>query len=335
MSVLLTGGAGYIGSHTAVVLLEQGYDVLVVDNFSNSKPDVIQRIEKITGRKCPCINADLLDEQTVSYIFGQHDINSVIHFAGYKAVGESVAKPADYYHNNLGGAINLIQAMQKAGVNQFIFSSSATVYRADNPVPYVEDQPLGAINPYGWTKIFIEQMLRDVCVSNPEWSVSLLRYFNPIGAHKSGLIGEDPKGIPNNLLPYVAKVASGELPEIRIFGDDYDTPDGTGIRDYIHVMDLARGHLLAMNHIKGRFGSCVYNLGTGKGHSVIEVIKAFEKACGTELPKIIEPRRAGDLGAVYANVDLAGSELGFKTEYDLDDMCTDAWSWQSNNRGMI
>jgi UDP-glucose 4-epimerase len=328
MSILLTGGAGFIGSHTAVALIEKGYDVFILDNFSNSKPSVIERIERITGKHCPYASGDLRDRADVDSVFMAHDFDAVIHFAGLKAVGESVEKPCEYYENNLVGTLRLIEAMTKYGVKNMIFSSSATVYRADNPVPYFEDYPLGATNPYGWTKVMIEQMLRDVCAADPEWSAVFLRYFNPIGAHPSGLIGEDPNGIPNNLLPYVSKVAAGELPVVHIFGDDYDTPDGTGVRDYIHVMDLAEGHLLAMDYIRGRAGTFPFNLGTGTGYSVKEVIAAFERACGKKLPYQIDPRRAGDLSSVYANVDHARSELGFSARFDIGKMCEDAWRWQ-------
>jgi UDP-glucose 4-epimerase len=328
MSVLLTGGAGFIGSHTAVALLENGYDVFILDNFSNSKPSVIERIERITGRSCPYVRADLLNEAAVDAVFKARKFDAVIHFAGLKAVGESVEKPREYYANNLTGTLHLIEAMARYGVKNMIFSSSATVYRADNPVPYFEDYPLGATNPYGWTKVMIEQILSDVCAADPDWAAVCLRYFNPIGAHPSGLIGEDPNGIPNNLLPYVAKVAAGELPVIHIFGDDYDTPDGTGVRDYIHVMDLAEGHLLAMDYIRGRTGLFPFNLGTGKGYSVKEVIAAFEVACGKKLSRQIDPRRAGDLPSVYANVDHARTELGFSARFDIGKMCEDAWHWQ-------
>ncbi|MDR2162794.1 MAG: UDP-glucose 4-epimerase GalE [Clostridiales Family XIII bacterium] len=348
-TVLLTGGAGFIGSHTATVLLDRGYDVVLLDNFSNSKRDVPTRIEKITGKPCPCEEADLLHSGEAEAAFKKHDIGSVIHFAGLKAVGESVEKPLEYYENNLLSTINLLGSMRTAGVKNLIFSSSATVYKHDNPVPYYENFPLGAANPYGWTKVMIERIIMDTAATDFTFSAALLRYFNPIGAHQSGLIGEDPQGIPNNLLPYIAKVATGELPEVRIFGDNYDTPDGTGVRDYIHIMDLAEGHLLAMEYLRkkrsheGDFidigesasgaaheGANVhaFNLGTGKGTSVREIISAFERACGRELPKSVYPRRAGDLAIVYANTDLAERELGFKARLGIDEMCADAWRWQ-------
>ncbi|GHU64940.1 UDP-glucose 4-epimerase [Clostridia bacterium] len=329
MKILLTGGTGFIGSHTAVALLERGFEVILLDNFSNSSPDAADRVREITGRDLLCIKTDLLDADGVGLAFSQNPgIDAVMHFAGFKAVGESVSEPLAYYHNNIAGTLNLIEIMNKNGVKKLIFSSSATVYRADNPVPYFEDYPLGATNPYGWSKVMIEQILRDVCAANPEWSMALLRYFNPIGAHESGMIGEAPNGIPNNLMPYITKVAAGELPVIHIFGDDYDTPDGTGVRDYIHVMDLAEGHILAMNYIRERKGAWSFNLGTGKGYSVKELIAAFEKVCGKELPKQTDARRAGDLPAAYANTALAKKELGFAARYGIEKMCEDSWRWQ-------
>jgi UDP-glucose 4-epimerase len=324
---MLTGGTGFIGSHSSVVLQEHGHEVLLLDNLSNSKKSVVERIGKITDTVPEFAKADIRDFNAISHIIGGFAPDAVIHFAGLKAVGESVEKPLEYYHNNITGTLVLLDAMRGCGVKKLIFSSSATVYRADNPVPYFENFPLGATNPYGWTKVMIEQILRDVCAADEEWSVALLRYFNPIGAHPSGLIGEDPNGIPNNLVPYVAKVASGELEKIHVFGNDYDTKDGTGVRDYIHVMDVARGHLSALEYLEGRTGSFAFNLGTGIGYSVLDVIAAYEKACGKKLPYTFDPRRAGDLASVYANADLAKKELSFKTNYGIEEMCQDSWTW--------
>ena len=331
--ILLTGGAGFIGSHTAVHLLNHGYDVLILDNFSNSNPSVLSRIERITGRMPAFWEADLLDQDRVGRILQTHDIRAVVHFAGLKAVGESVEKPLAYYENNLKGTLNLIHGMRDAGLKKLIFSSSATVYHPDSTPPCYETHPLGASNPYGWTKVMIEQILRDTAAADPDWSIALLRYFNPIGAHESGLIGEEPDGIPNNLLPYVSRVAAGELPFVRVFGGDYDTPDGTGVRDYIHVMDLAEGHLLALPWLEKNRGARAFNLGTGRGYSVLEIIAAFEKACGRPVPWQMAPRRAGDLPVCYANVDLARAELGFSARYDLGRMCADAWRWQQHATG--
>lgn len=328
--ILLTGGAGYIGSHTAVALLAMGLDVVILDNFSNSKKSVIGRIREISGKAPILAEADMRDKNGVEDVFSSHDVDSVIHFAGLKAVGESVEKPLKYYDNNIVGTLNLLEVMRGHGVKKLIFSSSATVYDGACSSPFNEESLLGASNPYGWTKFMIERILKDLAESDPGWSVALLRYFNPIGAHESGLIGEDPQGIPNNLLPYVAKVASGEFPFIRVYGDDYGTPDGTGVRDYIHVMDLAEGHIRALEYIGGRNGVFTFNLGTGRGYSVLEVISAFERACGRELPKRVEPRRPGDCAVVYADVGLAKAELGFEAIHDLDRMCADSWRWQQN-----
>jgi UDP-glucose 4-epimerase len=328
--ILVTGGLGYIGSHVVVELLEKGNEVIIIDNLSNSKPSVLDSIERIADKRPLFIEMDLLDFDRLNTVFSENKISSVIHFAGYKAVGESVAKPLMYYENNLTTTLNLLSVMEKYSVTKLIFSSSATVYKASNPVPYYESYELGSTNPYGWSKYMQEQMLRDYCIANPNFSVALLRYFNPIGASKSGLIGEDPKGIPNNLLPYVAKVATGELETLHIFGDDYNTPDGTGVRDYIHVLDLARGHVLALEYIDKNLGSIAINLGTGNGVSVLDILHSFEKACGKKLPYQIDGRRPGDIGTVFANCDLARELLGFEAKYTIEDMCNDAWKWQQN-----
>jgi len=336
--ILVTGGTGYIGSHTTALLLEQGYDVVIFDNLSNSKESVVGRIGRIAGKRPVFARGDIRDGQALRALFAEYAFDAVIHFAGLKAVGESVAKPQLYYETNVSGSLELYRAMTEAKVRKLIFSSSATVYGPLNPIPYKEDMQLSATNPYGWTKIMNEQALRDICAADPEWSAILLRYFNPGGAHKSGLIGEDPNDIPNNLLPYVSKVAAGELERINIFGDDYDTPDGTGVRDYIHVMDLARGHALALGMLLNREGAregrgaiaraAAINLGTGRGVSVREIIAAFEAACGRPLPAAVAPRRAGDLPAYWADATLARETLGFETEYGIDDICADAWRWQ-------
>ena len=328
-TILVTGGTGFIGSHTVVLLLEAGYDVVIYDNLSNSKASVVDRIEQIMGRRPVFVEGDILDAAALEALFKEFDFDSVIHFAGLKAVGESVAQPGRYYETNVFGSLNLYRTMAAAGVKNIIYSSSATVYGPQNTAPYTEDMPLSATNPYGWTKIFNEQILRDLYAADPAWAVTLLRYFNPAGAHGSGLIGEDPNDIPNNLLPYVAKVASGELERVHIFGDDFDTPDGTGLRDYIHVMDLARGHMLALDSFTG--GVRAINLGTGKATSVREAIAAFSKACGRELPAEVDPRRAGDLAATYADVSLAIELLGFETRFGIDEICADAWRWQQNS----
>ena len=354
MKILVTGGAGYIGSHTCVELLNAGYDVVVMDNLYNASEKAIERVEQITGKKVTFYKTDMLDREGVKKIFDNEKIDAVIHFAGLKAVGESVHKPIEYYHNNMTGTLILCDEMRNHGVKNIIFSSSATVYGNPAQIPITEECPKGTpTNPYGWTKSMLEQVLTDIHTADPEWNVILLRYFNPIGAHKSGLIGEDPKGIPNNLLPYVAQVAVGKLERVGVFGDDYDTPDGTGVRDYIHVVDLARGHVAALEWMGGKVGTGkalglgslegeaaadgsrrgvgIFNLGTGKGSSVLDVVHAFEKACGHEIPYQIKPRRAGDVATNYAACDKARTELGWVAEYDLDRMCTDSWRWQSMN----
>ena len=332
MTILVTGGAGYIGSHTCVELLDAGYDVVVFDNLYNSSPKAVDRIQKITGRSLKFYKADMLDKPAVERIFEENKIEAVIHFAGLKAVGESVHKPVEYYHTNIGGLLNLVDVMRNHGCKNIIFSSSATVYGDPAQIPITEECPKGTCtNPYGWTKWMQEQILTDIHTADPSWNVILLRYFNPIGAHKSGLIGEDPKGIPNNLLPYVAQVAIGKLPEVNVFGDDYDTPDGTGVRDYIHVVDLAKGHVKAVERLAKNDGVFICNLGTGKGYSVLDVIHAFEKACGHKLKYVIKPRRDGDIATCYSNCDKAERELGWKAQYDLDDMCADSWRWQTMN----
>lgn len=330
-TILVTGGAGFIGSHTSVELLEAGYDIVIVDNFSNSKPEALNRIKRITGKDFKFYEADLLNLDAMNKIFLENKIDAVIHFAGLKAVGESVQKPVEYYHNNITGTLMLIKAMKSANVKKIVFSSSATVYGMYNKAPYVEDMPTSATNPYGYTKVMIEQILKDVYVSDNEWSVSLLRYFNPIGAHKSGLIGEDPNGIPNNLLPYIAQVAVGKLERLGVFGDDYDTPDGTGVRDYIHVVDLATGHLAAVKYVLEHTGVEAVNLGTGKGSSVMEVLHSFEKACGKELPYKIMPRRAGDIATCYADTKKAKELFGWEAKYTLDEMTADGWNFTKNN----
>lgn len=332
MKILVTGGAGYIGSHTCVELLNEGHDVVIVDNLYNSSSKAVDRIEQITGKKVLFYEADILDQKKMNIIFDENDIEAVIHFAGLKAVGESVAKPIEYYHNNIEGTLNLINVMRYHNVKNIIFSSSATVYGSPAEIPITETCPKGiCTNPYGWTKWMLEQILTDVHTSDPTWNVLLLRYFNPIGAHESGLIGEDPKGIPNNLLPYVAQVAIGKLPCLGVFGDDYDTPDGTGVRDYIHVVDLAKGHVAALKKISENAGVKVYNLGTGKGYSVLDIVHAYEKACGHTIPYEIKPRRAGDIATCYSRCDLAREELGWEARFDIDDMCASSWKWQSMN----
>ncbi|MCD8123766.1 MAG: UDP-glucose 4-epimerase GalE [Lachnospiraceae bacterium] len=332
MSILVTGGAGFIGSHTCVELLEAGYEVVVVDNLSNASAESLRRVQEITGRSLTFYEADILDREALEKIFSLEEIEAVIHFAGLKAVGESVAKPLEYYWNNIIGTLVLCDVMRRHGVKSLVFSSSATVYGDPATVPIREDFPLHVTNPYGRTKLMQEEMFRDFYVSDDTWNIMLLRYFNPIGAHRSGRIGEDPKGIPNNLLPYVAQVAIGKLPKLRVFGNDYDTPDGTGVRDYIHVVDLARGHVKAIEKLaQVRHGIHVYNLGTGIGYSVLDVVKSFEKACGHEIPYEIQARRPGDIATCYADPSLAERELGWKAERGIGEMCEDAWRWQTQN----
>ena len=333
MSVLVCGGAGYIGSHTCVELLEAGYTIIVADNLCNSSEEALRRVEKITGKEIPFIKTELCSEEEVEALFAQNPgIDSVIHFAGLKAVGESVSKPLEYYANNLVSTLNLLRAMRKHGVKNFVFSSSATVYGDPVSVPIREDFPTGGTtNPYGTTKLFQEKMLMDICAADPSLNVALLRYFNPIGAHESGLIGEDPNGIPNNLVPYIAKVAVGQLEKVHVYGSDYPTPDGTGVRDYIHVVDLARGHVAALKKLDAGCGLFVCNLGTGKGYSVLDVLHAYEKACGHELPYVIDPRRPGDIAACYADPAKAREELGWEAKLGIEEMCASSWKWQSAN----
>ncbi len=331
MSVLVTGGAGYIGSHTIIELDKANRDVVVVDNLCNSKPIALKRVEKIIGKKIKFYEIDCCDEAALREVFKKEKIDSVIHFAGLKAVGESVAIPLKYYENNLISTLSLLKVMKEFGCTNLVFSSSATVYGMPKSVPISEDFPLSATNPYGRTKLFIEEILRDYYKANPEMNIALLRYFNPIGAHESGTIGEDPNGIPNNLMPYITQVAIGKLKQLGVFGDDYPTHDGTGVRDYIHVCDLARGHVLAIAKLETKPGVVTYNLGTGNGYSVLDMVKAFEKACGKKIDYKIAPRRPGDIAECYADPTLALNELGFKAEYDLDRMCADSWRWQSSN----
>ena len=333
MSILVTGGAGFIGSHTCVELLNAGYEVVVVDNLYNASEKALERVEQITGKKVTFYEADILDRDALNAIFDKEQVESVIHFAGYKAVGESVRKPIEYYYNNITGTLILCDVMRKHNVKNIVFSSSATVYGDPAFIPITEECPKGKItNPYGQTKGMLEQVLTDIYVSDPEWKVVLLRYFNPIGAHKSGLIVEDPKGIPNNLVPYVAQVAIGKLKCLGVFGNDYDTPDGTGVRDYIHVVDLAKGHVAAIKKVEETEpGVLIYNLGTGKGYSVLDVVHAFEKACGKEIPYEIKPRRAGDIATCYADPTKAKNELGWVAQYGIEEMCEDSWRWQTMN----
>ena len=329
MAVLLPGGAGYIGSHTAVELLNSGKEIVIIDNFSNSKAEVLEKIKKITGKDFKFYEMDYRDKEKLEKVFTENDIEAVLNFAGYKAVGESVQKPIEYYDNNINGALALLEVMKKHNVKKFIFSSSATVYGDPEVIPITEEcKTGGTTNPYGTTKLFIEQILKDTYASDNTWDICILRYFNPIGAHESGLIGEEPQGIPNNLMPYVVRVAAGILPQLSVFGNDYNTPDGTGVRDYIHVVDLAKGHVLALNKLeKENKGLFIYNLGTGTGYSVLDMVKAFEKATGKEVPYKIAPRRSGDIATCYANPKKAKEELGWEATKTLEDMCRDSWNY--------
>lgn len=332
MAILITGGAGYIGSHTALELLNEGYEVVVYDNLSNSSRESIRRVEKLTEKTIKFYEGDILNADKLTQMFEAEAIDAVIHCAALKAVGESVQKPLEYYQNNITGTLTLLGVMQRVGVKSIVFSSSATVYGNPEIIPITEDCPKGqCTNPYGWTKSMMEQIMTDLQKANPEWNVTLLRYFNPVGAHKSGLIGEDPKGIPNNLMPYISQVAVGKLEKLGVFGDDYDTPDGTGVRDYIHVVDLAIGHVKAIKHLEKKEGLSVFNLGTGVGYSVLDMAKAFSKACGKEIPYEIKPRREGDIATCYANPAKAKAVLGWEAIRGLEEMCEDTWRWQSMN----
>ncbi len=331
MNILVTGGAGYIGSHTCVQLLNTGYEIVVVDNLVNSKEESLRRVQEITGKKLTFHKVDLLDRSSLEKVFESHPIEAVIHFAGLKAMGESVNIPLDYYHNNLTGTLILLKVMKQVGVRNIVFSSTAGVYGEAKTVPITEEFPVSVLNPYSRSKLIIEDIHRDLYRAEPDWNIALLRYFNPVGAHPTGRIGEDPKGIPNNLMPYVAQVAVGKHPFVRVWGNDYPTPDGTGVRDYIHVMDLADGHIKALEKLAQKPGLVLYNLGTGRGYSVMEVIHAFEKACGHEIPYKILERRPGDAATSYADASKANRELGWYTMRSMDDMCADAWRWQSLN----
>ncbi len=332
MKILVTGGAGFIGSHTVVELQEAGYDVVVMDNLSNSSEKSLERVQKITGKAVPFYKADILDREALEQIFSEQEIGAVIHFAGLKAVGESVEKPWEYYENNIAGTLTLVDVMRKHNVKNIIFSSSATVYGNPAFIPITEECPKGqCTNPYGWTKSMLEQILSDIQKADPEWNVILLRYFNPIGAHKSGTIGENPNGIPNNLMPYITQVAVGKRQELGVFGNDYNTHDGTGVRDYIHVVDLAQGHVKALKKIEENAGLKIYNLGTGVGYSVLDVVKNFEEATGVKIPYSIKPRRAGDIDSCYADASLAKKELDWEAKYGIREMCEDSWRWQKNN----
>ena len=331
--VLVTGGAGFIGSHTCVELLAAGYEVIILDDFRNSDRSVIDRIREISGREVTLYEVDMTDKDGVERVFSHEKIDAVIHFAGLKAVGESVEKPLEYYENNLTGTLVILRAMRRHDVRRIVFSSSATVYGFQNPVPYREDMPTSATNPYGMTKVMIENILIDLCRADERFSAVLLRYFNPIGAHESGLLGENPSGIPNNLVPYIARVACGKLPNLSVYGDDYDTPDGTGVRDYIHVVDLAKGHLAALSYSKENAGAIPVNLGTGKGTSVLEIIRAYEKASGREVPYTIVGRRPGDIASCYADTTKAREVLGWRAERTIDEMCADSWRFTEKNEG--
>lgn len=332
MKILVTGGAGFIGSHTVVELQQAGYDVVVLDNLCNSSVKSLERVEAITGKKVPFYKADILDRDALEGIFAREEIEAVIHFAGLKAVGESVRKPWEYYENNIAGTLTLVDVMRRHGVKNIIFSSSATVYGNPAVVPITEECPKGqCTNPYGWTKSMLEQILSDIQKADTEWNVILLRYFNPIGAHKSGTMGENPNGIPNNLMPYITQVAVGKLPQLGVFGNDYDTHDGTGVRDYIHVVDLALGHVKALKKIEEKAGLKIYNLGTGTGYSVLDIVRNFEEATGVKIPYAIKPRREGDIATCYADAGLAKEELGWEARYGIREMCEDSWRWQKNN----
>ncbi|MCR5300964.1 MAG: UDP-glucose 4-epimerase GalE [Lachnospiraceae bacterium] len=332
MNIFVTGGAGYIGSHTVLQLLKEGHDVVVLDNLSNSSEESLDRVEELTGKKARLYVGDILDKECLDKICSENSFDCCIHFAGLKAVGESVEKPWEYYNNNITGTLNLLAALRDHNMKNFIFSSSATVYGDPEIIPITEECPKGTCtNPYGWTKSMIEQILMDMAKADSDWNIVILRYFNPIGADASGRIGEDPKGIPNNLMPYVTQVAVGKLPKLGVFGNDYDTPDGTGVRDYIHVSDLADGHIKALKKINEKAGLCIYNLGTGKGVSVLELVKSFEKANGITIPYEIKPRRAGDIATCYADASKAKRELGWEAKYNIVDMCADSWNWQKNN----
>ncbi|MFL2120891.1 UDP-glucose 4-epimerase GalE [Marinilactibacillus psychrotolerans] len=331
MAILVTGGAGYIGSHTVIELLNEGHEVVIVDDYSNSKPEVLNRIKELSGKDFVFHEVDVTDKDALKEVFKQHDLEAVIHFAGYKAVGESVAKPLMYYRNNLNSTIVLMELMNEFDVKNMVFSSSATVYGMNNEAPFTEDMPLSTTNPYGTTKLFIEQFIQDQVVADPSWSAALLRYFNPIGAHQSGRIGEDPNDIPNNLMPYITQVAVGKLEKLSVYGDDYDTPDGTGVRDYIHVVDLAKGHIKALESVLETRGVEAYNLGTGVGYSVLDVVKAFEAANKVEIPYQIVDRRPGDIGTSYADATKAHKVLDWAAELGIEDMCRDSWNWQKSN----